>query len=305
MSCGYHAVILARRVDSRLADRILRLFLEKGMKVLVEICDLDPGELSPQLLEVLDTTKIVLVVVGKGGEESGAWPEFCTVFPEAIGMRSPLLIPVLELGVTIEQMPLFIRDRPHITFDERDPSHGLRRVVSEIIDSTARAAPPRPADFVRPLRLQQESGSNEMPTDLKHHLFELEEWASANKADATKDTMAFWALKLPAIIASASAGLLAHFDLTTVSVLAGAIASGYVIIDGIHPRGMLRNTHIRAYHDIRILITRMASEWRSRSVNSQPENIARRIIRNAEPERQRIAAYIRDAETALNIKDNA
>jgi signal transduction histidine kinase len=144
-----------------------------------------------------------------------------------------------------------------------------------------------------------------MPTDLRDQLIELEEWAQANRRDAIQDSVGFWSLKVPAIIASASAGLWAHFGLTTVSVVAGAIASLCVIVDGIHPRGMLRNTHLRAYHDIRILLTHMVTEWRSRNSNAKEDNIARRIIRDAEAERQKIAADIRDAVTALRYEDKA
>jgi hypothetical protein len=42
----------------------------------------------------------------------------------------------------------------------------------------------------------------EMPADLFQHIQELEEWVSVNKADARRDTWAFWALKLPAIFRS-------------------------------------------------------------------------------------------------------
>jgi hypothetical protein len=144
------------------------------------------------------------------------------------------------------------------------------------------------------------SSSDEMPADLVQHLQELEAWASANSADALRDTWAFWALKLPAIFASASAGVLAHFNLITVSVVAGAIASVCVIVDGLHPRGILRNMHLRAYHDIRLLTTHIVAGWRSRGARSKPESVARRLIQSTENERQRIATYIRNAETALN-----
>jgi hypothetical protein len=142
-----------------------------------------------------------------------------------------------------------------------------------------------------------------MPGELQQHLIELEEWAIANKKDARRDAIAFWSLKIPAIFASASAGILARFDLTTVSVVAGAIASFCVIIDGVHPRGMLRNSHFRAYHDIRILSTNMVAQWRSRDSEVTADSVGRVIIRNGEKERQRIAVYIRDAETALKQKN--
>jgi len=147
-------------------------------------------------------------------------------------------------------------------------------------------------------------GSDKMPSDLRDQLLELEEWATLNRRDARNDTIAFWTLKVPAILASASAGVLAHFDLTTVSVFAGAVAGVCVIIDGVHPRGMLRNAHLRAHHDIRILISNMMSEWRSRNTNANIRNVASKIIRDAEKERQRIASFVRDAETALNFKED-
>lgn len=144
-----------------------------------------------------------------------------------------------------------------------------------------------------------------MPVELQQQLDELESWAMGNKRDAQRDATAFWLLKVPAILAAASAGVWAHFALTTVSVIAGAIASLCVIIDGVHPRGVLRNTHMRAYHDIRMLTTRMTSDWRSRAVSSKDHEMARRIIRDAEAERSRIARYVCDAEAALTAKDAA
>jgi hypothetical protein len=132
----------------------------------------------------------------------------------------------------------------------------------------------------------------------KDHLDKLEQWAQANQKDASNDAVAFWLFKVPAIVASASAGVWARFGFTAVGVIVGAIASLCVIVDGIHPRGMLRNTHLRAFHDIRNLRNHMVSQFRSSSAG-QPEKTVRKIIRESESERERIAAYIRDAETAL------
>src|SRR4051794_21830159 len=91
---------------------------------------------------------------------------------------------------------------------------------------------------------------------LDEYLAHLESWAEGNRKDARRDTWAFWSLKIPAILASASTVVWSHFHLSSVSVICGAIASACVLIDGLHPSGMLRNTHLRAYHDIRILINR-------------------------------------------------
>jgi hypothetical protein len=158
---------------------------------------------------------------------------------------------------------------------------------------------PNPAMSAPMKSRKRENTPDSLPPDLRDHIEELEEWASANKKEALQDTVAFWSLKVPAILAAASAGIWGHFELTAVSIVAGALASVCVIVDGIHPRGMLRNTHLRAFHDLRILTSRMMMEWRSRSTMAKDQNTARRIIREAEAERVRIAACIRDAETAL------
>lgn len=141
-----------------------------------------------------------------------------------------------------------------------------------------------------------------IPSDLHNYLRELEAWANANKQDARRDAFFFWLLKVPAIFASASAGLCAYFNLTAVSVITGTLASICVLADGILPLGMLRNTHLRAVHDLRILTSRILADWRSRHGNTKDENAAKKIIRDSVPEKERIANYIRDAETALKFK---
>jgi hypothetical protein len=155
-----------------------------------------------------------------------------------------------------------------------------------------------------PYELGSQYQRNLLPRDLCNHLIEFAQWAELNKKDARNDTIAFWALKLPAVFAAASAGVWAHFDVTGASVVAGAIASLCVIIDGIHPRGLLRNTHLKAYHDIRDLTAKAITEWRTRNRSSNDETVVRTIIQGIESQRRAIAAYIRDAETALNSKPN-
>jgi hypothetical protein len=153
-----------------------------------------------------------------------------------------------------------------------------------------------------PIEIRSAFEDSPLPTDLGNYISELEEWAKGNKRDAYYDALAFWSLKVPAMLSAASAGVWAHFELTTVSVIAGAIASLCVIIDGVHPRGMLRNIHLRAYHDLRNLTTKMVSAWRTRNRNAKEDTVVTKIIKDSETERDRIAAYIRDAETALNYK---
>lgn len=135
--------------------------------------------------------------------------------------------------------------------------------------------------------------------DLADYLAELDQWAEENRRDARRDTWAFWALKAPAIVSSASAAVWAHFAWTTAAMISAAVASVCVAIDGIYPRGGLRNAHLRAVHDIRTLASDLTSQFRS-SVD-QSDDAVRKIIRESQGERLRIAGYIRDAETNLKV----
>jgi hypothetical protein len=143
------------------------------------------------------------------------------------------------------------------------------------------------------------SAADAIPTHLRDYLDRLETWAKDNARDARRDAVAFWILKVPAILAAASAGVWAYFDQKAVSVIAGAVASLCVILDGVHPRGVLRNTHLRAVHDLRNLTAGMMAKWQTRDGKSKDDNAVKRIIQEAESERERIGTYIRDAETSL------
>jgi hypothetical protein len=136
---------------------------------------------------------------------------------------------------------------------------------------------------------------------LEDQLSELEEWAEENRKDARRDALLFWSLKVPAIFAAASSGVWAHLGWTWPGVICGAIASFCIVVDGIQPRGALRNTHLRAVHEIKMLISKMTSEFRSSA--EQHDELVRGLIRDSQAERQRIAAYIRDAETAFRTTD--
>jgi hypothetical protein len=139
-----------------------------------------------------------------------------------------------------------------------------------------------------------------VPHDLASYMRELELWAGANWRETRKDTISFWTLKIPAIIASASAGLFAYYHVEAAPIISSAIATLCITIDGVHPRGNLRNIHLRAYHDIRILLSAISSAWRTRDLNMNEGRAAAEIIKVFEPQRINIAEYIRNAETSLN-----
>jgi len=141
---------------------------------------------------------------------------------------------------------------------------------------------------------------DDLPKDLKAQINQLEKWAADNLAESKTDRVMFWVLKLPAIFASASAGLLAHFQMPTASLLVGFGASFCVLIDSITHFGTLRNAHRRAVHDIRKLTNGMIDNWQSKrplGPGANGDSVAQKIITDAKKEKDRIADYLRNVET--------
>jgi len=146
---------------------------------------------------------------------------------------------------------------------------------------------------------------DEMPKILRDQMTELEAWAEDNRKDSRRDAIRFWALKIPAVIISAGAGIFAYFRLEAAAVIASGIASVCVLIDGLNPGGALRNSHYKAVHDLRILQHKMQAEWRIEGYVlgvDESEKLAARIIKDAQKEIERIATYLRDAESMLGSR---
>jgi hypothetical protein len=144
--------------------------------------------------------------------------------------------------------------------------------------------------------------AEEMPSKLKNYYHHLMSWAEANKRDARLDTFRFWALKTPALISAAGAGVLSYFQLPSVSVVASAVASFCIAIDGLTSRGHLRNVHYRAYHDLRALGNKLVREWLIQyPSDGRPDNLTATLLSSIKEEEDRIAKYLRNAETLLGI----
>ena len=139
-----------------------------------------------------------------------------------------------------------------------------------------------------------------MPLALQEQLMDLETWAQANRRDAKRDTFKFWSLKIPAIVVSAGSGVFAYFKVDSVAVIGGAVASLCVLIDALNPGGALRNAHLRAFNDLRILQTRMKSQWQVGFLRHEdPDTLGAEIIEGAAKEKERINDAITNAETSL------
>lgn len=139
----------------------------------------------------------------------------------------------------------------------------------------------------------------DLPPVLTEMIADLEDWARRCKEDAKKDAVKFWALKLPAIVISASSGLLAHLRIE-VGAMAGIVASVCVLVDGLLRAGALRTVHVRATFDLKTLKHEIIARWRAGSLrgNSLNELVAT-IVEATDKERKRIATYIKAEETAI------
>jgi hypothetical protein len=160
-------------------------------------------------------------------------------------------------------------------------------------------APPGPVGGSRD---DFELALDDFPPGLRSILVELESWVEANTKDAKRDTIAFWSLKGPAILTSSSAGLWAYFDLTPVAVVLSTLASMCILIDGLQPRGLLRNAHVRAVHDLRLLMSEIADNWRSRDARRSDSTVEREIIKWSQVHKAKIAKTLREAESTLNLR---
>jgi hypothetical protein len=138
-----------------------------------------------------------------------------------------------------------------------------------------------------------------MPEALQHEIAEIEQWAESNSRDERNDNLKFWALKIPAILVSASSGLFAFFQWKVAGLIGGAIAGACVAIDGALRAGTLRGVHRRAVFDLRMLEEDIHSEWRTASLRKEfdPREVAAELIASAQKRKRVVAEYLRAAET--------
>jgi hypothetical protein len=129
---------------------------------------------------------------------------------------------------------------------------------------------------------------------------ELEAWIALNAKAARRNSLRFWVLKIPAILATSCAGVFGYFNLQAATVVSGAIGSICVLIDGLNPGGTLRNIHIRAVHDLRQLQDDVKAKLRYGIPGQDSlEGILGSIFGLVQSERRRIGAYLREAESVF------
>jgi len=163
---------------------------------------------------------------------------------------------------------------------------------------------PRPDGVKQAPRVYEgEPFPSDMPHELRGEFVDLEQWAQKNQIDERRSIFGFWALKVPAILASISAGAVANFQLPKVGICLGLIGGFCVAIDAYTNFGQLKNVYLRAFNDIRRLQQHMKQQWRLsrlRDKSGDPNILAATILEQAENERRRISAYIREATTMVS-----
>ena len=162
------------------------------------------------------------------------------------------------------------------------------------------AAPPPGGEYV-PYRTDPDP----FPPQLARVVGEIEAWASANAKDARRDRVAYWALKTPAIVSSALSGVLVLKGWQLTAVILAGIATVCVLIDGLQPRGALRNAHWRAVHELRGLSQSIRFQWDEAVLRRQArDDLAADILRDSRTRIQQIGAALQEAESLLGANES-
>ena len=156
------------------------------------------------------------------------------------------------------------------------------------------------AGFAPPPASGRTSG---MPKELADTIEQLEAFAKANLGQARREQIAFWILKVPVVLASAAASLLAllHFEL--IAGLLAALATACGLIDAVRPRGPIRNACLRAVYQIRGLESTIIATWKAATLLWDDLNkTAAGIILDANKEAKKISDALMDVDAAMADK---
>lgn len=138
-----------------------------------------------------------------------------------------------------------------------------------------------------------------MPAELTDILDGVEKWTLANAKDAKRDSILFWSLKMPSILCSAGAGVVAsiHAPAPVTAILA-AVGAACVAVDAAIQPGRLRNTHWGVVHKLRGLQNSVHEEWAAASLEKKAtEELAASLIRKVQKVKTEIRTELQIAET--------
>lgn len=171
-------------------------------------------------------------------------------------------------------------------------------------DAAEAAAPPPPSTTPDGGTSDPDQSLVPMPEILSRQVNDIETWAVSNNRDASRESLRFWALKVPAIVGAATAGVTGFLGWEIVCLVIGGLASACVLIDSLNPAAKLRNAHLAAVHDLRQLEQDMTETWNVNAwrltTREERLELASKIIQDAQPELDRIGNALELAETRLN-----
>jgi hypothetical protein len=180
--------------------------------------------------------------------------------------------------------------------DDKNPPDPLATLAARL---PAAATSERPDDIMA--ALPPASIRIPIPRELAEQIDGINQWAKANRREARWESVWFWALKVPVIVATAGYGLLAKNVSAEGIAWVGAISAGCVLVDGLLRPGILRNFHHRAYFELRTLADDLFDQWDAAALLGDERHnvIASRLIEDARKRKAKVAAYLADAESSL------
>lgn len=165
------------------------------------------------------------------------------------------------------------------------------------------APPPQTKIFNPPLSAaaSPNSSGSDIHPDLAAYCAEIEAWAISNRNDSRWDALRYFALKAPAVASSGLAAVFAAQHWTTWAAWLAAAASVCTLADALNPSGQLRNAHLRAFHQLRELESRIVNDWRIGKLSGKDHDaVAATVLGSAQKERDKISRDLQAAETSLS-----
>lgn len=163
------------------------------------------------------------------------------------------------------------------------------------------ATPPLPAPRPR-------NKANATPggvTIVEKHLRQIVVWAEKNRRDATTDRIKYWMFKLPALLCATAGSVLEAYHRHDFVLILTAVATVCIGVDSIRPRGQLHNAHMRAWHELSHLASRVELELDriqlSAAALDDTEWVSKLddLLATIAREEARVEAYLATAEAAL------
>jgi hypothetical protein len=129
----------------------------------------------------------------------------------------------------------------------------------------------------------------------------LRAWQASLEVHERRQILFSRLLKIPIILSSSCSGLLVFLHWYATIAISGSVASICVLTDGYFSS---RKAFTRAIYEIRILENRIKIDWDVAMLEYRDaDTVAAEILGNIQGERQKISAYLKDAEIAAEDND--